>query len=39
MVGALYQAYNQCGRSMTTTDLISQIHSEFTRLYENETFL
>ena len=34
-----FQAYNQCGRSMTTTDLITQIHSEFTRLYENETYL
>jgi len=37
--GCAAQAYNQCGRSMTTTDLISQIHSEFTRLYESETFL
>jgi len=37
--GCAAQAYNQCGRSATTTDLINQIHSEFTRLYENETYL
>jgi len=37
--GCAAQAYNQCGRSTTTTDLINQIHSEFTRLYENETYL
>jgi len=37
--GCALQAYNQCGRSTTTSDLISQIHSEFSRLYENETYL
>lgn len=33
------QSYNQNGRSSTTTDLINQIHSEFARLFENETYL
>jgi len=33
------QAFTSCGRSSTTTDMISVIHQEFSRLYENETFL
>jgi len=33
------QAFTSCGRSSTTTDMISLIHQEFSRLYENETFL
>lgn len=37
--GCASQAYNECGRSVTTSDLIRYIHPEFTRLYENETFL
>lgn len=37
--GCALQSYNQNGRSSTTTDLINQIHSEFARLFENETYL
>lgn len=33
------QAFRQGGRSCTTSDLISNIHTEFSRLYEAETFL
>ena len=29
----------QHGRSTTTTELISALHGEFSRLYESETFL
>jgi len=37
--GCAEQAYLQCGRSVTTTDMIDSIHAEFSRLYESETFL
>lgn len=37
--GCAEQAYNLCGRSVTTTDMIDVIHPEFSRLYESETFL
>jgi len=37
--GCAEQAYRQCGRSVTTTDMIEVIHAEFSRLYESETFL
>jgi len=37
--GCAEQAYNTCGRSVTTTDMIEAIHQEFSRLYETETFL
>jgi ATP-dependent NAD(P)H-hydrate dehydratase len=37
--GCAEQAYMQCGRSVTTTDMIGLIHQEFSRLYESETFL
>jgi len=37
--GCAEQAYSQCGRSVTTTDMIDVIHAEFSRLYESETFL
>jgi len=37
--GCAEQAFNTFGRSLTTTDIINVIHQEFSRLYENETFL
>lgn len=37
--GCAAQAFCQHGRSLTTSDLVDQIHSEFSRLYESETFL
>jgi len=37
--GCAEQAYTQCGRSVTTSDMIDVIHAEFSRLYESETFL
>jgi len=37
--GCAEQAFMQCGRSVTTTDMIGLIHQEFSRLYESETFL
>jgi len=37
--GCAAQAFSQKGRALTTVDLIEQIHSEFSRLYESETFL
>jgi len=33
------QAFSQCGRSSTTSDMITVLSQEFSRLYENETFL
>ena len=33
------QAFSQHGRATTTTDLIAQIESAFSRLYESETCL
>ena len=39
VVTIMFQAYSQCGRSSTTSDMITVLSQEFSRLYENETFL
>eukprot|EP00092_Neocalanus_flemingeri_P004637 GFUD01005000.1.p1 GENE.GFUD01005000.1~~GFUD01005000.1.p1 ORF type:complete len:373 (+),score=32.14 GFUD01005000.1:177-1295(+) len=37
--GCALQTYNQEGRAGTAIDIISQIHAEFLRIYESETFI
>ena len=37
--GCAAQAFSQEGRAATAQDILSQIHPEFTRLYERETFI
>ena len=36
--GCSEQGYNMQGRAVTAGDIVKQIHSEFTRLFESETF-
>eukprot|EP00092_Neocalanus_flemingeri_P012609 GFUD01013590.1.p1 GENE.GFUD01013590.1~~GFUD01013590.1.p1 ORF type:complete len:374 (+),score=61.88 GFUD01013590.1:240-1361(+) len=36
--GCSEQGYNMEGRAVTAEDIVKQIHSEFTRLFESETF-
>ena len=36
--GCSEQGFNMEGRSLTASDIVKQIHSEFTRLFESETF-